>query len=97
MEEYLLYPQSFIEDKPGKSIEESWEARDKINEFSKELRNRVLTWEMAVFGACFFVFLFFFTYHVISKIRGNERNTKMNNQAIFLCSLGLVENAINFV
>ena len=49
-----------------------------------------------VLGVGFLVFLFFFTYHVISKIRGNEKNTKMNNQAIMLCSLGLFYYSVRF-
>jgi len=42
----------------------------------------------------FFVFLFYITYHVISKVRDNEKNKKMNNLAIFLSFLGLVGYSI---
>ena len=43
------------------------------------------------------VFLFFVTYHVFSKIRGNEKNIKMNNQAILLSVLGLFSYSVIFV
>ena len=42
------------------------------------------------------IFLFSVTYHVISKLRGNEKNPQMNTYGILLGMLGLVAMAITF-
>jgi len=44
----------------------------------------------SVFGIALTIFLFYFVYHVISKVRGNEKNQKMNNFGLFLSVFGLV-------
>ena len=43
------------------------------------------------------IFLFSVTYHVISKLRGNEKNPQMNNFGIGLAVLGVVYMTINFI
>ena len=35
-------------------------------------------------------------YHLISKLRGNEKNVRMNNFGIALVVLGVVYFAVNF-
>jgi len=42
------------------------------------------------------IFLFSLTYHLISKLRGNEKNPQMNTYGIGLTVLGLVNMAISF-
>jgi len=43
------------------------------------------------------IFLAYVIYHVISKLRGNEKNIKMNNFGIALAALGLLFAAVNFI
>ena len=90
----FLHPHSFIEEEPGSSPSQNLE--EGLPEYFKR-KKMSYTWKAAVFGASFLVFLFFITYHVISKIRRNEKNTNMNNQAILLSFLGLYSYAILFV
>jgi len=69
-----LHPPSFVEQAPG--TEEEYETQ---LDLYRKLRDLHYKWGIAIGGVSFLVFLFFVTYHVISKIRGNEKNTKMNN------------------
>ena len=88
---YLPLP-SFIEDSPGDADAKAfgWEYYYKY----QDVYDHTKTWRIVVHEISFAVFVFFFTYHVISKLRGNEKNTKMNNQAIFLSFIGLFNYAV---
>jgi len=43
------------------------------------------------------IFLTFVIYHLISKMRGNEKNVKMNNFGIALSLLGLWCSVVEFI
>jgi len=43
------------------------------------------------------MFLVYVTYHVISKLRGNEKNVEMNNFGIFLAMLQLLAFSFSFL
>ena len=60
------------------------------------LDENIFIFKSFLYFAAFLVVLFFVTYHVISKLRGNEKNASMNNYGIGLSSLGLVYYAIIF-
>ena len=49
-----------------------------------------------LFGLASLIFLMYLIYHVISKIRGNEKNVQLNNFGIGLSLLGLVTFSIVF-
>jgi len=48
------------------------------------------------FGVAALIFVTYVTYHVISKIRGNEKNGQMNNFGIQVALLGLVVYSVGF-
>jgi len=56
-------------------------------------RNAFKTWYD---GLGTLIFLTYLIYHVISKIRGNEKNVQLNNYGICLSLLGLVNFSIFF-
>jgi len=41
------------------------------------------------------IFLMYVTYHLISKLRGNERNVSMNTFGIVMAVLGIVDFAVS--
>jgi len=47
-------------------------------------------------GVVFLSFLTYVVYHVISKLRGNEKNQKMNTYGIGLAVLGIVFSSVYF-
>jgi len=49
-----------------------------------------------LYGIAALIFLANVTYHVISKIRGNEKNVQMNNLCIALALLPLFYYAVYF-
>ena len=59
----------------------------------KDEQDTILLW---LFGLAMLIFLMYLIYHVISKIRGNEKNVQLNNYGIFLSLLGLVNYSIYF-
>ena len=70
-------PLSRIEHDPrgptSKEVQIMWDRYFEIKEF-------IYTWWVSfVLGATLLVFMFYVTYHVISKVRGNEKNKKLNN------------------
>jgi len=56
----------------------------------RELKDEVFTIKTCLFGLALLIFLMYLIYHVISKLRGNEKNIKLNNYGIGLSLLGLV-------
>ena len=54
-----------------------------------ELKDKVYLAFTYLFGDAALSFLTYVTYHVISKIRGNEKNPMMNNFGIFMALLPL--------
>jgi len=52
---------------------------------------------LILLGAATLVFLAYLVYHIISKLRGNEKNVQMNNFGIALAVLGLVNYSIIFM
>ena len=54
-----------------------------------ELADTIILWMNTEFGVAALIFLTYVTYHLISKLRGNEKNVQQNNFGIFLALLGL--------
>ena len=61
-----------------------------------ELKDTVYTWETSEYGVAALIFLMYVTYHLISKLRGNERNVSMNTFGIAMAMLGFVNYLISF-
>jgi len=47
-------------------------------------------------GVVVLIFLIYLTYHLISKLRGNERNVSMNTFGMMLAMLGFVDWSVSF-
>ena len=60
----------------------------------KDERFTIFTW---VSGLAFLIFLMYLIYHLISKLRGNEKNVQLNNFGIGLALLMLVNYSISFI
>ena len=89
---YQGYPIELIEHKGATADEEYvstvswyWEQVDKV----------ILSYSY-LFGVPALIFLTYVIYHVISKIRGNEKNPMMNNFGIFMALLPLAYYSVNF-
>jgi len=54
-----------------------------------ELKDNLYLCSNAQQGAAALIFLAYVTYHLISKLRGNEKNAQQNNFGIVLAVLGL--------
>ena len=50
-----------------------------------------------MFGAALFILLTYVVYHVISKVRGNEKNGPMNNYGQLLAVLGFAFYSVYFI
>jgi len=61
-----------------------------------EMKHKVLLTFSYLFGVAALIFMTYVTYHVISKIRGNEKNALMNNFGIALALLPLVNYSVSF-
>ena len=61
-----------------------------------ELYDTVYTWILTEDGVAFLIFLMYVTYHLISKLRGNERNVSMNTFGIALAVLGFFHVSVGF-
>ena len=61
-----------------------------------ELKYTVLTTITIEIGVVAFTFLVYVTYHLISKLRGNEQNVSMNSYGIGLAALGFVNFSVSF-
>ena len=56
-------------------------------------KDAILTW---YFGLALLTLLMYVIYHLISKIRGNEKNVELNNYGIRLALVGLVGYSLVF-
>ena len=54
-----------------------------------ELKDTIFVWIKTENGVAALIFLTYVTYHLISKLRGNEKNAQQNNFGIALAVLGL--------
>ena len=90
--EELAHPLALIESS-GISAEEL----QSLNDWSGELFDRVLQYSAVLLGIGTLTCLTYVTYHVISKLRGNEKNVKMNNFGIALAVLGLFSYSVSFI
>jgi len=61
-----------------------------------ELEDTIFLWINTEHGVTALIFLTSVTYHVISKIRGNEKNVQQNNFGIALAVLGLYDYSAYF-
>jgi len=55
-----------------------------------DLKDTVQDSLITIYGVAALAFLTYVIYHVISKLRGNEKNVQMNNFGIGLALLGLL-------
>jgi len=58
------------------------EEKQIILEAYHELYDNVFCAETYLYGAALFILLTYVIYHVISKVRGNEKNGPMNNYGL---------------
>jgi len=62
-----------------------------------EMKDTVYAWLVSELGVAVLIFLMYVTYHLISKLRGNERNVSMNTFGIGLAGLGFVNVSGGFI
>jgi len=67
-----------------------------VKKWYDKLHNTLFTWEVTKDGVAALIFLMYVTYHLISKLRGNERNVSMNTFGISLALLGIVNISVTF-
>jgi len=67
-----------------------------LNKWYYELKDTVYLWINTENGVAALIFLTYVTYHLISKLRGNEKNVHQNNFGIALAMLGLVNYSEEF-
>ena len=72
------------------------EFADSLGQY-RELRDEIFAIKTWLYGLAFMIFLTYLNYHVISKLRGNEKNVKLNNYGIGLSLLGLVCYSVSFI
>ena len=89
--EELTHPLALIE-----SSEISAEELQSLNDWSGELFDRVLQYSAVLLGIGTLTCLTYVTYHIISKLRGNEKNVQMNNFGIALAVLVLFSYSVYF-
>ena len=89
----IFHPVELIEIRGTTPDEEFAYDLGQYGELSDE-ENTISTW---LFGLAFLIFLMYVIYHVISKVRGNEKNVQLNNFGIGLSLLGLVVYSILFI
>ena len=82
----------FIETHGPSTVEE----RQAILDAYYELLDFVTTTFTVEFGMVLLIFVTYVIYHVISKLRGNEKNVRMNNYGIALAVLGIVYYSVDF-
>jgi len=87
-----LCPTKFIEIHGPSFAEEEQIAYDSYRELKDDVWP-ILTIE---FGVAMLIFLTYVIYHLISKLRGNEKNLHMNNYGIALALLGFVYYSVDF-
>ena len=61
-----------------------------------ELKDTIYLWINNENGVAALIFLTYVTYHLISKLRGNEKNAQQNNFGIALAVLGLLSYSVWF-
>jgi len=61
-----------------------------LNKWYYELKDTIYLFINTEFGVAALIFLTYVTYHLISKLRGNEKNLQQNNFGIALAVLGLL-------
>jgi len=69
---------------------------DIILKWYHELIDTIYLNENTNFGVAALIFLTYLTYHLISKVRGNEKNVQQNNFGIALAVLGLWNYSVTF-
>ena len=77
------YPVELIEHR-GATADEEFEST--VSWYS-EVYNKVFLTLTYLFGVAALIFLTYVTYHVISKLRGNEKNPQMNTFGIAMALL----------
>ena len=82
----MMCPAGFIEIH-GPSLAEE---RQTTNDAYQELRDDVYLTGTVLYGAALLIFVTYEIYHLISKLRGNEKNVRMNNFGIAVAVLGVV-------
>jgi len=87
-----MYPVELIETH-GSSQEEE---RNTFNAWYYERRDDVILAFTIEDGAALLVFVTYVLYHVISKLRGNEKNVHMNNYGVSLAVLGVAYYSVSF-
>ena len=81
----MIYPAEFIETH-GPSEEE--EKNTFLNSYFERLDNVIFVTTIEE-GAALLVFVMYVLYHLISKLRGNEKNAHMNNYGVYLAVQGV--------
>ena len=61
-----------------------------------ELKDEVLSTLTVEFGVALLIIYAYVIYHLISKLRGNEKNSRMNNFGVSLALLVFVTNSVWF-
>jgi len=89
----IFYPVEMIEIRGTPPDEEFADDLGQYRELSDK-EDKITTW---LFGLASLIFLMYLIYHVISKIRGNEKNVQLNNFGIGLSLVMLVYFSIWFI
>ena len=87
-----MCPAGFIETH-GPSLTEEQQT---IIDAYRELKADVFLTKTVLYGVALLIFVTYEIYHLISKLRGNEKNVRMNNFGIALAVLGVVYYAVGF-
>ena len=88
----VMCPTEFIETH-GPSLEEEQQI---VYDSYYELKDDVLSTFNVEEGVALLVIYTYVIYHLISKLRGNEKNAHMNNLGVFLALLVFVYYSVNF-
>ena len=88
----MMCPAGFIEIN-GPSLDE--EQQTTIDAYY-ELRDDVNSTQTVLMPVALLIFVTYEIYHLISKLRGNEKNVRMNNFGISLAVLGVVYYTVVF-
>jgi len=89
----IFHPVELIEIHGTPPAEELSNSLGPYHELSNQ-RDVILAW---INGLGLLIFLMYLIYHMISKIRGNEKNVQLNNYGIGLSLLGLISYSIVFI
>ena len=88
----LMCPAGLIEIHGPSLAEEQQTTTDAYH----DLKDDVFDTKAVLYGVALSIFVTYEIYHLISKLRGNEKNVRMNNFGIALAVLGVVYYSVWF-